>query len=119
MAEPTTTINPVWGVTKTFSGVPGIITDWEENSEAQKDYLHNEFGATIYTKVYDTRISVTCTLVVAADKVTSVPAVGDSATIDGMTYTVISVRLTQNNQSAAKYALTLEAWKTPTKTLTA
>lgn len=106
----TTTIKPIWGVTKTFTDVPGIITDWESDDEAQSQYIQNELGETIYTKVYDVRKTVTCTLVVALDNVSAVPSVGDEVKVDSVAYTVLSVRLTQNNQAVNKYAIKLEAW---------
>lgn len=106
----TTTIAPVWGVTKTgISG--GIITDWDEDGEAQKEYVKNEKGATIFTKVYDEKKTITCTLV--SNGTAAPPKVGDKATIDDVEYTVLGVRLIQNNQSVQKHALTLEAWKVP------
>ena len=106
----TTTIAPVWGVTKTgISG--GVITDWEENGEAQTAYVQNEKGATIFTKVYDEKKTITCTLVTNGSA--TAPNVGDKATIDQVEYIVLGVRLIQNNQSVQKYALTLEAWKVP------
>ncbi|MBR5879208.1 MAG: hypothetical protein IKY91_06600 [Akkermansia sp.] len=104
---PTTTIVPVWGVTKT--GVKGgIITDWDENNEAQAAYIQNETGETIHTKVYDVKKTVTCTLVSKTGEVA--PNVGDSVTIEDEQYNVMGVRLIQNNQSAQKYAITLESW---------
>lgn len=111
MADTTTTsITPVWGVTKT--GIAGgIITDWEENGEAQTAYVQNEKGATIFTKVYDEKKTITCTLV--TDSAATPPKVGAKATIEGVEYTVLGVRLIQNNQSVQKYALTLEAWAVP------
>lgn len=111
MADTTTTsITPVWGVTKT--GIAGgVITDWEENGVAQKEYVKNEKGATIFTKVYDEQKTITCTLV--TNGTATPPKVGDKATIDSVEYTVLGARLIQNNQSVQKYALTLEAWKVP------
>jgi hypothetical protein len=106
----TTTITPVWGVTKTFTDVPGIITDWDGDDEAQTVYVQNEKGETVHTKVYDVRKTVTCTLVVALDKVSAVPSVGDKVSVDNDNYTVLSVRLTQNNQAVNKYAIKLETW---------
>ena len=106
----TTTIAPVWGVTKTgISG--GVITDWEENGEAQTAYVQNEKGATIFTKVYDEKRTITCTLVTNGSE--TPPTVGAEVPIGNETYTVLGVRLIQNNQSVQKYALTLEAWKVP------
>jgi len=106
----TTTITPVWGVTKT--GITGgIITDWEENGEAQTEYVKNEKGATIFTKVYDEKKTITCTLV--TDGTATAPTVGSKATIDNVEYMVLGVRLIQNNQSVQKYAVTLEAWAVP------
>lgn len=106
----TTTIAPVWGVTKTgISG--GIITDWEENGEAQTAYVQNEEGETIYTKVYDEKKTITCTLVTNSTE--TAPTVGSELTIDDVEYTVLGVRLIQNNQSVQKYSVTLEAWKAP------
>ncbi len=106
----TTTITPVWGVTKT--GIQGgVITDWEENGEAQTEYVRNEKGATIFTKVYDVKKTITCTLV--TNGTATPPKEGDNATIESVKYTVLGVRLIQNNQSVQKYTLTLEAWKAP------
>ena len=106
----TTTIVPVWGVTKTgISG--GVITDWEENGEAQTAYVQNEKGATIFTKVYDEKKTITCTLV--TNGTATAPTVGSVLTIESVEYTVLGVRLIQNNQSVQKYSVTLEAWKAP------
>ena len=106
----TTTIAPVWGVTKTgISG--GVITDWEENGEAQTAYVQNEKGATIFTKVYDEKKTITCTLVTNSTE--TAPTVGSELTIESVKYTVLGVRLIQNNQSVQKYSVTLEAWKAP------
>lgn len=107
----TTSIKGVWGVTKTLTKAPGIITDWEENNEAQTAYIQNEAGATLVTKVYDVKKTITCTVVQSADE--TAPDVGDTLSVDSNTYTILTVRLTQNNQSYAKYALTLEAWEAP------
>lgn len=110
MAETTktTTIAPVWGVTKTFTGVPGIITDWEGSDEAQTNTVQNEIGETIYTKVYDVKQTVTCTLVTRTNG--TVPKVGDELTVGSDKYILLSIRLIQNNQSVQKHALTLERW---------
>lgn len=106
----TTTITPVWGVTKT--GITGgVITDWDENGEAQRTYVQNEKGATIFTKVYDEKKTITCTLVTNAGA--TPPNVGDKVTIETVEYTVLGARLIQNNQAVQKYTLTLEAWKAP------
>lgn len=106
----TTTITPVWGVTKT--GITGgVITDWEENGEAQTAYVQNEKGATIFTKVYDEKKTITCTLV--TNGTATPPKVGAEVTIESVKYAVLGVRLIQNNQSVQKYALTLEAWAVP------
>lgn len=103
----TTTITPVWGITKT--GITGgIITDWEENGEAQTAYVQNESGATIYTKIYDVKKTISCTLVTNGEA--TPPTVGAEVTIEAVKYKVLTVRLIQNNQSVQKYALTLEAW---------
>ena len=103
----TTTITPVWGVTK--SGIQGgIITDWEEACESQSAYIQNETGETVYTKIYDVKKTVTCTLVSTSGA--TPPTAGTTVTIGTETYTVLSVRLIQNNQSAQKFAITLEAW---------
>lgn len=111
MADTTTTsITPVWGVTKT--GIAGgVITDWDENGEVQREYVRNEKGATIFTKVYDVKKTITCTLVTNVGA--TPPKEGDKATVDTVEYTVIGARLIQNNQSVQKYTLTLEAWKAP------
>lgn len=106
----TTTITPAWGISAGNQQTNyGVVTNFEENAEAQSAYLQNEAGATILTKVYDIKKTVSITLLAKADT-TTLPTVGNQLTIGTQKYTVLSVRTIENNQSFKKLALTLEAW---------
>lgn len=98
-----------WGVTGGCSGVSGIVTDLEENSEAQLAPEHNEVGAVVKQTKYDEHVTLTCTVEVAAG--TNPPSTGSSITINGDQGYVVSARLTESNQAYRKIAIQAEFWK--------
>ena len=97
-----------WGVTGGCSGVRGIVTDLEENHEAQLAPEQNEVGAVVKQTKYDEHVTLSCTVEVAAG--TEPPGGGDSITINGKQGYVVSARLTESNQAYRKIAIQAECW---------
>ena len=92
-----------WGVSGGCSNVQGIVTDLEENHEAQTAPEYNEVGA-----AYDEHVTLNCTVEVAAG--TQPPASGAAITINGKQGYVVSARLTESNQAYRKIAVQAEYW---------
>lgn len=108
MAAVTTQGIASWGVSGGCSGVQGIVTDIEENHEAQMEPEHNEVGAVVKQTVYDEHVSLSCTVEVAAG--TELPEKGSSITINGKQGYVASARLVESNKTYRKIAIQAEFW---------
>ncbi len=100
---------PGWGVDKTISGYEKcIVTDWESSTETQSAYCYDNKGAVCHRQDYDTKQTITATLLAPAG--TSLPAVSDNITAGGVQFAVLSCRLIESNRDFQKISLTLEAY---------
>lgn len=90
------------GVYSTISGLTGtfLYQSIDKNQSASEDTVSDQngniAGAVLYDRVTTRKIS--------AEFATgaTMPAIGDSLTLDGVSYTVISVNEAQSNKGAAK-----------------
>lgn len=100
--------NASWGVTGACSGVSGIVTSIEKNVEAVLAPEYNEVGQVVKNTHYDTKTTLNATVEVASG--TDVPSVGTAITICGVSGYVTSARLTEDNQTYRKIAVTAECY---------
>lgn len=109
----TTTKTASWGVTET-SPITGVITDFEMSEEPVNAPEQNEVGSVINQTMHDIRKSASCTVQVAAG--TAAPKAGSAITFGNETMYVTSARITENNTSYRKIAITAESYKHCTAT---
>lgn len=109
MAAATTSGVAAWGVQGRVSNVQGIVTDLEQNDEAQLAPEQNEVGAVVKQTKYDEHTTLSATVEVAAG--TNPPKVGDAITINGKQGYVTGARVVESNQAYRKIAIQAEFWK--------
>ena len=100
---------PGWGVDKKISGYETcIVTDWESSTETQSAYCYDNKGAVCHRQDYDTKQTVTATLLAPED--VSLPKVSDRLSVGGVQFAVLSFRQIESNRDFKKISLTLEAY---------
>lgn len=104
----TTTKTASWGVTET-APITGVITDFEMSEEPVNAPEQNEVGSIINQTMHDIHKTASCTVQVAAG--TAAPKAGSAITLGSETMYVTSARITENNTSYRKIAITAESYK--------
>lgn len=102
-----------WGVSDSVATgitniVSGVVTDFDETAENVLAQEQNEIGSTIGQILYDQHFTANMTIQVAAG--TEKPDAGAQITIGGKQYYVTSSRVTENNTSFRKIAVTAERY---------
>lgn len=103
-----------WGVSQQGQDAEGIITgggvvtDFELSNDPIMAAEQNEQGSIIQQTQYDSHFTATATIQVKHGVV--MPNPGATVTIGGKQYYMTSARLTENNTSYAKFAVTLERY---------
>lgn len=107
----TTTKTASWGVSSGLGAntvVSGVVTDFEDSCEPVLAPEQNEVGSTINQTMYDKHFTCSFTVQVAAG--TARPKGGDSIQVNGKSWYVTSSRITENNTSYRKIAVTAERY---------
>lgn len=111
MPETQTPTTASWGVSSTVSGdgsVTGIVTSIETGAEAVVAPEYDEKGRVIKQTHYDTKFTASCTVEVGSSE--ELPEPGDPITIGDFSGYVLSAKLTEENQSYRKIAITAECY---------
>jgi hypothetical protein len=107
-----------WGITNgtTVSQVSGIVTDYSLTKDGSIGTEQNEVGAVIKQVVYDKKLTVNVTVVVAASA--NPPEYGAEVNVKGTKFYVTNSSVTENNMSFRKIAITAERYQYCDKTVT-
>lgn len=100
-----------WGIDTGLTAqevVAGVVTDFEDSSEPVLAPEQNEVGSTINQTMYDKHF--TCSFTVQVKKGVAKPKAGDSITVANKSWYVTSARITENNTSYRKIAVTAERY---------
>lgn len=111
MGSVSTTKTASWGVTTGLDAqttVSGVVTDWEDSAEPVLAPEQNEVGSVINQTMYDKHF--TCSFTVQVKAATAKPKAGTAVTAAGKTWYVTSSRVTENNTSYRKIAVTAERY---------
>ena len=103
-----------WGVYARTDKVSGVITDFENSSEAVIAPEQNEMGSVINQTMYDMHKTISMTIQVKST--TTPPVVGSKISIDNNHYYVTSARVVESNSAYRKIAISAESFALCTET---
>ena len=108
--NPANPTKPGWGVGKSIDTYKqNIITDWETTTEPQAVNVTDNNGAVCERVVYDTKTSITATLLVQEEF--ALPKPEDKIKVGSDQFYVVNVREVQSNKDFRKVVLTLERYE--------